>query len=333
MLKLQFGDEIAIAFVNAILLALWVVLPGLLIGYFRQTMAVRCIHPEFSLRRFEMVELDRAVLLFKQVGCRLKEINHEGEVPDGFLHTFLGRWIDIRQRYNDELEDFIAHAQHLRATIVQLRHRPLQRLRSWVHSVSLRFALGHAIAAHVVVLALLIAVFHVSGQQAWAEGITTGVRNTLVWYPLDERIFYANAIATGFAAMALPVFYLVRQFGLRREYRLEFSMLKDFADTAPASAIDESQDGEHLSKESDSSEASGDESWFAVLGVSRVATIEEVKDAYKALVKLNHPDRVYGMSPAFTKLAEAETKKLNIAYQQALISESLLRPERNVAPS
>jgi hypothetical protein len=65
MLELGFGDEIAIAFVNAILLALWVVLPGLLIGYFRQTMAVRSIHPAFSLRRFEMVELDRAVLLFK----------------------------------------------------------------------------------------------------------------------------------------------------------------------------------------------------------------------------------------------------------------------------
>ena len=32
----------------------------------------------------------------------------------------------------------------------------------------------------------------------------------------------------------------------------------------------------------------------------------------------NHPDRVYKMSVAFKELAEAETKKLNVAYAEAL---------------
>ena len=33
--------------------------------------------------------------------------------------------------------------------------------------------------------------------------------------------------------------------------------------------------------------------WFAVLGVSPFASIDEIKDAYKAMVKQNHPDRVH----------------------------------------
>ena len=55
-----------------------------------------------------------------------------------------------------------------------------------------------------------------------------------------------------------------------------------------------------------------------MLRLSRDATIEEVKEAYKTLIKQNHPDRVQGMSMAFQRLAETETKKINAAYRQAL---------------
>ena len=55
-----------------------------------------------------------------------------------------------------------------------------------------------------------------------------------------------------------------------------------------------------------------------LLGVSPFASIDEIKDAYKALVKQNHPDRVHNMSSVFKELAETETKKLNAAYAEAL---------------
>ena len=51
-----------------------------------------------------------------------------------------------------------------------------------------------------------------------------------------------------------------------------------------------------------------EEDWIDVLGVSAQATINEVKHAYKLLIKQNHPDRVQDMSPAFRTLAEAEQK-------------------------
>ena len=59
---------------------------------------------------------------------------------------------------------------------------------------------------------------------------------------------------------------------------------------------------------------------FSILGVPRSATIDEVKQAYKIKVKQSHPDLVREMSPSFQQLAETETKKLNAAYQEALLS-------------
>ena len=49
------------------------------------------------------------------------------------------------------------------------------------------------------------------------------------------------------------------------------------------------------------------------------------------LIKQNHPDRVHGMSPAFRELAEAETKRINVAYQEALACAPQLEPEYHAA--
>jgi len=54
--------------------------------------------------------------------------------------------------------------------------------------------------------------------------------------------------------------------------------------------------------------------------LSPSASVDELRAAYKRLIKQYHPDRVHGMAPAFTRLAEAQTRRLNAAYQQALIS-------------
>jgi hypothetical protein len=321
------GEEISVTLVNAALLALWPALPVLLLGYIRQWLVVRSIQPKFGLRKSEMIELDRAVLLYEQVCARLKDISQQGERPIGFWRSFFGCAVEPPDHQTEEFEDLEAHAQHLRASIRRLSSQPLQRLRSWVRIRCSQFALGRALAAHVVGLALLIAVFHVFEESAWASEFATSAKR-LVWYPLDERIFYANAVATGFATLAAPLFYLLRWAALSREYSLEFSMFKDLANSGlappveapePQQAAETWQDTQEA-QGADQSEGGGTRDWSAVLGLSQSATIEDVKEAYKLLIKQNHPDRVHGMSVAFKTLAEAETKKINAAYQQALLS-------------
>ena len=318
------SQEFSLALVNAVLLALWPVLPGLLLGYVRQASATRHIRPEFSLRKSETAELNRAVRLYDQVCRRLKTLEDQSERPSGFWRS-LFRCQPRTDRADDEAEDLQAHAQLLRESILRLQRRPLQRLRSWVHLISSKSALGRGLAAHVVGFVLLLILFHGPEQPAWADELTTGANSMLAWYPFDERFFYANAIAAGFAAAAAPLFYLARRFGLRREYGCEFCTFRQLARSDPVQLIDQldtDQVDPDAAPAADSTASNADGACFASLGLSSSATIEDVKEAYKRLVKQNHPDRVHGMSPALRKLAEAETKRLNVAFRQALISVS-----------
>ena len=58
--------------------------------------------------------------------------------------------------------------------------------------------------------------------------------------------------------------------------------------------------------------------WKEMLGVTDDASIEEIKAAWKTRMKEYHPDRVQTLGPKLKELAEAETKRLNEAYQAAL---------------
>lgn len=54
---------------------------------------------------------------------------------------------------------------------------------------------------------------------------------------------------------------------------------------------------------------------FVLLGVSRDASDDEVRAAYKAQMKLNHPDKVAHLSPALQQFAQAQTIAIKKAYE------------------
>jgi hypothetical protein len=323
------GGELSAALVNAVLLALWAALPGLILGYIRQVLAARNIRPEFALRKSENAELDRAVTLYDQVCRRLEIIEQQSQTPARFWRALFDRSDDVPDA--EERDDLQAHAQHLRGTIARLKRRPLQRLHAWVHAAAAQAALAGAIAAYGVALVLAIAASQAPGQAAWADELNA--RPALVWYPLDARLFYANAIAAGCAAAAAALFYLLRRARLRRDYGLEICAFEDLAYSDPLRPAEppEHQPAFDPSQWPEANENSASDTWFAVLGLTSAATIEDVRDAYKTLIKQNHPDRVHGMAPVFRALAEAETKRINAAYRQALACLPQLVPESYAA--
>jgi len=317
MVELGNGEQFSVALVSAALLALWPVLPILLLAYAHRSLSVRQISAEFSLRASETVELERAVRLYQTVSERLKVLGDNAEMPCGFWRAILYGTGHAHQEHAGERDDLEAHAQHLRNAIISLKRQPLRRLRSWAHILSLQFALAGGLAAYLIALAILIIAFRMLS----ADELFGPMNDSSIWFPLDIRLSYANAIASGSAAVAAPAFYVVRWVLLRQQRGLEFCAYEEFAQSDFDRTIDPLR-VEQPPRQADASALGADQNWFAVLGLPHSATIAEVKEAYKTLIKQNHPDRVHGMSPIFRRLAEAQTRKLNAAYQRALAAVS-----------
>jgi DnaJ like chaperone protein len=55
---------------------------------------------------------------------------------------------------------------------------------------------------------------------------------------------------------------------------------------------------------------------FAILGIAETATAEEIKSAYRTLIRKHHPDKLMaeGMPPEFVATATEKMKRINVAY-------------------
>jgi hypothetical protein len=342
------ADAYLIAF-NAALFALCMVPLALVVGLIRQIISARRVPPDFSLQKLEAIELDRSILLYEKASNCLKEIEQRGYDATSSLWARYRVRVDNARRYGGERKDLEAYARHLRATIFRLRRLPIERFKTWVHIVSARSAFGRSLAAYLLITAALTAILYVE-EVGWTEEIRSSLDALLLWQPADERALCANWVAAVFGLVSAPVFYFTRRAKLHSAHRHETRNFREFAATDPDRLIAQRLDDragqeagdeelfepepkrEWFDQESAQQqsaeqpapfEAAGDDRWHIVLGVSPWATIEEVKQAYKAQIKRNHPDRVHGMSSLFSELAEAETKRLNAAYEEALMS---LRP-------
>jgi len=135
MVWLWGSENLSAMLLNATLLALWPVLPVLIVCYARQWMIACRTRPSFALRKSETSELDRAHRLFGRVCERIKRVSQQAEPKTGFWRFFGALSPNAAAPNTDEMDDLHAHAQHLQATIRRLTRLPLQRLSHWTHAL------------------------------------------------------------------------------------------------------------------------------------------------------------------------------------------------------
>jgi hypothetical protein len=320
MLGEIFSGTLSFAPSGAPLVALLATLPTLFVVYIHYRLAAKHLQADLSLRTLESIEVRRSVMLYEMVCRRVKEGCGEDRQKGRNWWRISDR-AAFGQQFRKELEDLEAYARDLRLTIIRLRGRPFKRYKLWAHVVCAQFAFSRSLGCYSLILALLIALFCCFEPILWAPGIDAGFKALVLWHAVEGRLLFANWIAANLVAIAIPIFYLGRRARLSRKYRPAIRSLKAFAATDPDRLIQEEQGRKRPSEEprEEFLEVIEESRWFVVLGVLPSATIEEVKQAYKMLVKKTHPDRVHDMSPSFVTLAESETKKLNAAYAEAML--------------
>jgi hypothetical protein len=299
--------------------ALLAALPVLLVLYVRYLVVARRLHPDLALRKLESIELQRTMLLYERAYHRLEDIHRKCGHDHRAWRARSPDRDELHRQFRAELEDLESYARDLRSTITRLRGRPFKRYKRWAHLVSARFAISRSLWCYALILALLLAALCYLQPILWAPGLDLSFKSFVLWQAVKGQMLFGNSITATVAAVATPFMYFVRRATLYREHRLQVLELKAFAITDPDRLIQDHRDeAASLGEEPEKPRGLEDRDWRAVLGVAATATIEDVKQAYKTLVKKNHPDRVQDMSPAFIRLADVEMKKLNAAYAEAL---------------
>ena len=231
MLGAAIIETYSVAVVNAALFALTLVLPALLVGYVRQS--TRRVSADFSLRRLEAFELDRAEAQYRRICQRMSEIDKLAGSGTGSFWQRLRHRAEIRRQYRAEHEDLRASARHLRASIVLFRRRPIQRLRSWVHVISSRFAFGSSLASYLTILVPATVFIYFSEQPLWAQELASSLETAILWKPFDERLLYVNAITSALVLILAPFLYATRRVKLYSDHRTQTKTLRDFAGADP----------------------------------------------------------------------------------------------------
>jgi hypothetical protein len=65
--------------------------------------------------------------------------------------------------------------------------------------------------------------------------------------------------------------------------------------------------------------------WCEVLGVSRVASIDEIRQAFRERMSEYHPDKVATLGVEIRDLAERKAKEINLSYSQAMRAKGIER--------
>ena len=195
----------------------------------------------------------------------MSEIDRIAKNGTGSLWKRLRHRAEIRQQYRAELEDLRTAARHLRTAIILFRHRPIQRLRTWVHVISSRFAFGSSLASYLTILVPATVFIYFSEQPLWAQDVASTFETALLWTPFDERLLYVNAITSSLVLILAPFLYATRRVKLYSDHRTQTKVLRDFAGADP-DQLAQDDPPSALTSSPAIFELSGSQNCFGILG-------------------------------------------------------------------
>jgi hypothetical protein len=190
--------------------------------------------------------------------------------------------------------------------------RPYRRWIAWrAWAMAARVSLLVALLAAV---AMTIARSDYPQQVALLSGIGDAISSYLFWQPARTDILSIcmTAVVAGYIAL-----FVARPLFRRRIERLSASTaitrLLAFEDEFDPNRIDVRPhfEADHTSNEPTT------ESWWAVLGVSADATVDEIRAAYRGAIQGYHTDKVAHLGEKLKMVAEVESRRLNGAYDAA----------------
>ncbi|MEK9656909.1 MAG: DnaJ domain-containing protein [bacterium] len=96
--------------------------------------------------------------------------------------------------------------------------------------------------------------------------------------------------------------------------RSEMTFIDQLVSLLQISSQDHDRVRAHYQQQGHSTSSNGHDNYYDVLGVSKTASSEDIKKAYKEACKKYHPDKVQHLGEEFKKVAEDKIKKINEAY-------------------
>lgn len=210
-----------VAFGNMTLLGLLAALSTLLLGYIQCELIERRVSTDFSLRKLETTELDRALLLFRKASDRVREIHLESaQLAAAERRDRRRRRIELREKFTSELQDLGDYTRDLRSTIARIRSRPLHRYRSWEHVISLQAAFRRSIDAYFLIVLMLSAFYLLSQGTTRAGSVKDAIDAFTQWTPFNSAL-NAGWLLIGAVVGVLPVFYFRHRSKLRKLHALQ----------------------------------------------------------------------------------------------------------------
>ncbi|EYR79997.1 J domain-containing protein [Shinella sp. DD12] len=239
----------------------------------------------------------------------------------------------IASEINKELDFVEQELSDSEQRIYDIRYNRFGMFPDWKklsHQWIRRKSIGYAAEISLKYFAIILSSLFILKKYApsWYEAIATPfayISRYVIFhddYPFLAAFLVAAGIA-GYSAFALGYLHGQRKFLSMIDHALVTRWLSMEENWHPASSydcfqvyrdpvIEDADDGRFLAADS-----STGEHWTDVLGVASDATPDEVKAAYRAIIKSYHSDRVVGLGPKLQAVAEDETKRINLAYEQA----------------